>query len=80
MFAGDILGSIPAPVEIPVVSIAISLSVFMTIILFAYYLLQRYETKMEKRASKNYMLAKDKNSYNEKFSFLENQEVSASTI
>jgi predicted membrane protein len=68
-------------VETPIVPILITFSVFTTLILVAYFMLVRYEKKQErKKVRAGYELVSDKNSYKEKFNFLENQEISASTF
>jgi hypothetical protein len=54
-------------------------SVFTSLILIAYFLLLRYERKQERKKGRSALdYTFDKNSYTEKFNFLENQEVSAS--
>ena len=69
-------------VQAPVLSIVITFSVFTVVILAAYLMLVRYEKKQEKKRTKTVGLdiAIEKNGYNEKFNFLYNQEVSASTL
>ena len=49
--------------------------------LLAYYAMIKYERKKErKQVRSGYTNISDKNSYNEKFTFLENQEISASAL
>jgi len=78
--AGDFLRQMPK-VETPVLSIVITFSIFTVIILAAYIMLVRYERREEKRKVRaNYEHTQDSNAYNEKFNFLYNQEVSATTL
>jgi hypothetical protein len=80
LLARDALGRMPK-VDIPITSIVITFSIFSSLILVAYFMLLRYERKQErKKVRAGYEYVSDKNSYTEKFNFLENQEVSASTF
>lgn len=56
-------------------------SCFTVIILAAYLLLLRHQRKQNRKKVKvGYEYINEKNAYNEKFNFLYNQEVSASTL
>jgi uncharacterized protein YpmB len=79
--AGDYLRQLPKA-DTPVLSIAITFSVFTVIILAAYFMFVRYERKQEKKRAKTAGLdiIQEKNAYDEKFNFLYTQEVSASTL
>lgn len=78
--AGDFLRQMPK-VETPVLSIVVTFSIFTVIILAAYFMLVRYERRQEKRKVRaNYEHTQDSNAYSEKFNFLYNQEVSATTL
>jgi hypothetical protein len=56
-------------------------SIFMALILVAYFLLLRYELRQERKMKTGYKYMSEKtNSYSQKISFLENQEISATTF
>jgi uncharacterized membrane protein len=71
-------------VDLPIASIVITFSVFMTVVLSVYFYLLKQEMKLEKEAKKVRMLEVEEethsNAYSEKFNFLEKQQVSVSTL
>ena len=68
--------------ELPIVYIIVTFAVFMTIVLAVYFWLLNKELKAEQESKKSHLLeaTEEKNDYNEKFNFLERQQVSVSTI
>jgi len=68
--------------ELPLASIIVTFGVFMTIVLAVYFWLLNRELKAEQESKKSHLLetTEEKNDYNEKFNFLERQQVSVSTI
>lgn len=64
--------------DLPLVAISITFAVFMGLVLSLYFFLLKKEVQNDKKTS---MLGyEDKNIYNEKLNFLENQEVCVSTL
>jgi hypothetical protein len=78
LFSVEELGQV-SNVQIPVLAIAITFAIFMTVILVAYFTMVRLEKKKERKIRSGYYTS-EKNSYTEKLNFLENQEISASTL
>jgi len=68
--------------ELPLVSIIVTFAAFMSIVLVVYFWLLNKELKAEQESKKSHLLGatEEKNDYNEKFNFLERQQVSVSTI
>jgi hypothetical protein len=68
--------------ELPIVYIIVTFAAFMTIVLAVYFWLLNKELKAEQESKKSHLLeaTEEKNDYNEKFNFLERQQVSVSTI
>lgn len=67
-------------IQIPIGSIVITFSVFMTVVLFVYFVLLRQELKSEKKEKMLGDNEQKNNAYSEKFNFLERQEVTASSL
>jgi hypothetical protein len=66
---------------VPLAAIIITFSVFMTslVAVYAWLLRRQYKAGLFKETKKSHLLEK-RDDYNDKFSFLEKQQVSVSTI